>query len=121
MANSLNIPRNKQQFEQCPYVEDMTAYQLRVLHARLVDALHELSNAVEQRAPDVANAIDNILSGYKFRVADIVPNENCAKFGDVVLKFLMRDRVFQIIDVKTNEVYNTLKAVHPDKLKTNNK
>jgi len=113
MATPLNLPKTEDQFEVCPYVNDMNQHQLKVLHKRVVLNLQELANAIQERCPDVAMALDNILDGHAWKLKELAPVENTALFGDCRLTFNLKNKTFVITEAKTNKVFQTLQATAP--------
>jgi len=107
----LNIPSNKDQFEDVSFVNGMSEYQLKVLIKRLWQNLMSLANAFDDRRDDVPKIIDKILNAQKWTEKDIHDRYYYGLYSDFIIKYDTLDNLFTLLDKKTgNPISSPIKA-----------
>ena len=108
----LNLPSNKDQFEDVSFVNGMSEYSLKVLIKRLWLNLMSLANAFDGRRDDVPKIIDKILNAQKWTETDISDRYYYGVYDDFVIQFDTLNREFVLLDEDTNEpISDPIKAI----------
>lgn len=98
----LNIPSNKDQFEDVSFVNGMSEYQLKVLIKRLWQNLMSLANAFDDRRDDVPKIIDKILNAQKWTEKDISDRYYYGVYSDFIIKYDTLNNIFTLLDRYTS-------------------
>ena len=107
----LNLPSNKDQFEDVSFVNGMSEYSLKVFIKRMWINLMALANALDITRPDIAKVIDKILNGHKWNVKDIDDRYFYGLHSDFVIRYDTLNREFILLDKNQNTISNTMKAI----------
>ena len=98
----LNLPSNKDQFEDVSFVNGMSEYSLKVLIKRLWLNLMSLANAFDGRRDDVPKIIDKILNAQKWTEKDISDRYYYGLYSDFIIKYDTLDNLFTLLDINTS-------------------
>lgn len=98
----LNLPSNKDQFEDVSFVNGMSEYSLKVLIKRLWLNLMSLANAFDDRRDDVPKIIDKILNAQKWTEKDISDRYYYGLYSDFIIKYDTLDNLFTLLDRDTS-------------------
>lgn len=98
----LNLPSNKDQFEDVSFVNGMSEYSLKVLIKRLWLNLMSLANAFDDRRDDVPKIIDKILNAQKWTEKDISDRYYYGLYSDFIIKYDTLDNLFTLLDINTS-------------------
>ena len=98
----LNLPSNKDQFEDVSFVNGMSEYSLKVLVKRLWQNLMSLANAFDGRRDDVPKIIDKILNAQKWTEKDISDRYYYGLYSDFIIKYDTLDNLFTLLDINTS-------------------
>lgn len=118
----LNLPSNKDQFEDVSFVNGMSEYSLKVLIKRLWLNLMSLANAFDGRRDDVPKIIDKILNAQKWTEKDISDRYYYGLYSDFIIKYDTLDNLFTLLDINTSiPISEPFKAVTITEAKINAK
>ena len=98
MADALNIPKKKNQFEAVPFVEEMTQHQLKVLVKRLWVNLQDLATHLDDNRPDIASNVDNLLDGCKVSSKSLRERFQYFQAGGAILEYDSKNNELNILD-----------------------
>ena len=108
----LNMPKNKKiQFNDVSFVNEMTAYSLKVFIKRMWQSLMVLANTFEGRRKDVPTIIDNIMSGKRWSVKDVDDQMQYGIYQDFIIRFDTLEKTFTLLNRDHVEIHPPVKAV----------
>ena len=99
----LNLPSNKDQFEDVSFVNGMSEYSLKVLIKRLWQNLMSLANAFDGRRDDVPKIIDKILNAQKWTETDISDRYYYGLYYDSIIQYDTLKNSFVFLDIDTRQ------------------
>lgn len=105
---TLNIPKDKDQFELVPFVKEMTSHQKSVLIKRFWLNLQDLACQLDHSNPEIAAKIDHILDGKKPS-----PSKQTiirAKRNNFFIECNVNKKEIQILDNELNPIEEPLKG-----------
>jgi hypothetical protein len=109
MANpTLNIPKDKDQFELVPFVNEMTQHQLKVLVKRMWINFQDLACQLDQSNPEIATKIDQILDGKKTTTSKQTIIR--AKRNNFYIDCNVNKKEIQILDINLVPIEEPLKG-----------
>jgi len=98
MAEALNIPKKKNQFEAVPFVEDMTPHQLKVLVKRMWVNIQELATELDNSREDIALTLDNLLDGVKVNPKLLRERFQYFQVGDAIVEYDSKKNSINVLD-----------------------
>lgn len=110
MADALNIPKKKNQFEAVPFVEEMTQHQLKVLVKRLWLNIQEMAGAMDDNRPDIATALDNLLDGCKVNPNMLRERYQYYQIGGAIAEHDSKNNIINILDDNGDVVQSDYKG-----------
>lgn len=110
MAEALNIPKKKNQFEVVPFVEEMTPHQLKVLVKRIWVNIQELATNLDESRPDIAATLDNLLDGVKINPKLLRERYQYFQVGDAIVEYDAKDNSINILDMDGEVVSTDIKG-----------
>ena len=110
MAEALNIPKKKNQFEVVPFVEEMTPHQLKVLVKRIWVNIQELATNLDESRPDIATTLDNLLDGVKINPKLLRERYQYFQVGDAIVEYDAKDNSINILDMDGEVVSTDIKG-----------
>ena len=125
MAEALNIPKKKNQFEDVPFVEDMTQHQLKVLVKRMWLNIQNLATNLDDTRPDIALTLDNLLDGVKINPKLLRERFQYFLIGNALVEYDAKKNSINVFDNEGNIVsknisgydFKIIKATLKKKLK----
>jgi hypothetical protein len=98
MADALNIPKKKNQFEAVPFVEEMTQHQLKVLIKRLWINLQDIATNLDESRPDIAHLLDMLLDGQKINTNSLRESNQYFQINKNLVKYDSNTNTITLID-----------------------
>ena len=119
---SLNIPKEKDQFESVSFVENMTQHQLKVFIKRMWANVQDLATAMDGTRPDISVVIDQILEGNRWTEKMLL--ERCQFFlhNNELIEYDSKNNTFRVFDIFGGGISEPIKGeTYKDVKKTMNK
>lgn len=125
MAEALNIPKKKNQFEDVPFVEEMTQHQLKVLVKRMWLNIQNMATHLDESRPDIALTLDSLLDGVKINPKSLRERFQYFLIGNALVEYDAKKNSINVLDNEGNIVsknisgydFKIIKATLKNKLK----
>jgi len=107
----LNIPTNKDPYEEVSFVNDMSPAQLKKLVKNLWGNLQDLAAIMDKSRPDVSNILDRIMDGLKWDEKDIDNRYWYGHYKGFVVKWDTLNKDFTLLNPEYSPIENPIQAI----------